>query len=192
MEDSAIKAALEGNWSAAIKFNLQIIKEKKDDIDALNRLSFAQAQLGKIAEAMKTCRRALRINAYDPIARKNIAKFKVLPQTKRIRRNDGDTNLSPALFLAESERVRSVNLVNLAPYKVLQQAYPCQEVIPTPKGFELQIKTKQGLYLGAFPDDVSRSLMNLLKKKIACHFFIQDIGENSLTIFIKSNAQYYQ
>lgn len=187
----AIQAALEGDFKQAVLLNKKILKTKRGDLGALSRLAYAQAKLGQYEQAVKTYRRLLRLDPYNPIARKNLAKFRDLKNqsTKSVLKESAGESVSPSLFLARGEKTKSVELINVASKDVLQKLSIGEEVITSKRRFDLQVKSKKKVYLGTFPDDVGRFLINLMQKGgVCCRFFLQDIKENSLTVFVKWSA----
>ena len=51
LAQQAITCALAGEWKKALELNKQILKETKNDIDALNRMARAYFNLGEIRNA---------------------------------------------------------------------------------------------------------------------------------------------
>jgi tetratricopeptide (TPR) repeat protein len=54
----AIEAAHQQNWTQAIEINEEILKEKPQEIGALNRLALARMQLGHIQIAEKILKKS--------------------------------------------------------------------------------------------------------------------------------------
>lgn len=183
MEQKAIRAALNGDWKEAVDLNLQIIKENPEDTETLGRLAYAQAKSGDLETACKTYKKLLSIDPYHAIAKKNLAKFQMTK--KSINRPSDNSNVSPSLFLAESSNTKIIDLINLAQKNILQTLSVGEEVFAHQRRFDLQIKDKNENYLGTFPDDIGRHMINLLKKKLDLKFFLKDIQENRITIFVK-------
>src|SRR4030042_4498424 len=73
---TAIKLALSGNCSEAVKVNLEIISDNPEDTDAINRIARAYWELGKIGEAREATKRVLKIDPVNPIALKCTEKWK--------------------------------------------------------------------------------------------------------------------
>ena len=53
LAQKAINLAISGEWNEAIKVNLQILSLSPDDVDSLNRLAKAYAEIGKITDGQK-------------------------------------------------------------------------------------------------------------------------------------------
>lgn len=189
LDDQAIQAALSGKWSIAVDLNQQIIANDTSNIDAMNRLAYAHAKCGDYKEACDIYQKVLKVDSYNPLATKNLAKFKQYHNTPK--KNNGKETISsiisPGLFLSDAEKTKTVNLIHLASHDVLQEIAVGIEVYALPKRFELHIKTINNVYLGTLPDDIGHPLLKLFKNNDNpdCRFFVKDVANNRLTIFIK-------
>src|SRR3989338_4300800 len=74
--ENAIQAALRGKWTEAVDLNAAILRENPNELEALNRLARAYAELGEIAKADSTYRKVLVLDKYNPIAIKNLKRLK--------------------------------------------------------------------------------------------------------------------
>lgn len=86
-EQQAIKAALSKEWYRAIGLNEQILKEKKEDVYALNRLGRAYAEIGDIKKAKEYFRTTLKYDPINQTAEKNLrdlSKYVNSPKTIKI------------------------------------------------------------------------------------------------------------
>jgi tetratricopeptide (TPR) repeat protein len=72
--DAAIVAALSSNWEKALEINNRILVTCPDDLDCLNRIGKAYLELGDYKKAAIFFRKVLKINKYDQIATRNLAK----------------------------------------------------------------------------------------------------------------------
>lgn len=188
LDRHAIEAALAGRWSEAVTLNKKILEEERENIDVLNRLAYAFAKSGNYEEACRTYKTVLTLDAYNPLALKNLSKFKQQDTntTSPPQINGGQKRISPAHFLSDAQKTKSVNLIHITSRTVLQSVSVGEEVFPLPRRFELHIKDKNNVYLGALPDDIGHPLLKLLKQKNAsCQFIIKDVNDTTLTIFIK-------
>jgi Flp pilus assembly protein TadD len=83
ISQQAINQALAGNWQAAVDLNQEIIKQNPQDIEALSRLAKAYTELGKKTLALKTYRKVLQLDQFNPIAKNNLAKFSAKKSEQR-------------------------------------------------------------------------------------------------------------
>lgn len=191
MEQQAIQAALLGQWKKAVSLNEELLKEKPDDTEALTRLAFACARLGNYTKACKTYQSILNKDPFHPIASKNFAKYKSMKNcSQRIYQSPGGKPLiSPSLFLIDHNQTKSVTLINAAPKTVLNNLSAGEEVQAAKRGYDLQIKNGDGTYVGTFPDDIGRLTIAMLTKGEYYRFFVKDIKNNAVTIFVKCGPQ---
>lgn len=188
LDEQAINAALSGRWSDAVTLNKQIIAYNTSNIDAMNRLAYAYAKCGNYKEACDTYQKVLKIDSYNPLATKNLAKFKQYHNNpKQNHTNHHQSIISPGLFLSDVGKTKTVNLIHLASHSILQDVAVGIEVFALPKRFELHIRNSANQYLGTLPDDVGHPLLKLFKNSDTpgCRFFVKDVTNNRLTIFIK-------
>lgn len=113
----AIDSALAGDWSKAVDLNIALFEEYPEDINILNRLAHAYAELGQVNKSSSTYKKVLEIDQYNPIARRNLEKLSTLrgfdikpKETKAI---------DPDVFLEEPGKTKAVLVTDLAMPKVL-------------------------------------------------------------------------
>ena len=185
--ESAIQAALAGNWDDAIHMNLALVRRDSDDINALNRLSYAYIQKGQIPQAKRWLKQVLELDPYNQIAVKNLKKLTTLKQ-KNIDKLP-EKKVSPILFLEEPGKTKIVGCVNLAPIHVLATLSPGQEVYMKAKNHCVEIRNANALYLGALPDDLSFKLIKLLSGGNHYQAIIKGVEKNALTVFVREVAR---
>ena len=61
LEQQAVDAAINADWTTAITINKKILHENNEDIDSCLRLGFAYLQSNDLKEAQKYYKKALRI-----------------------------------------------------------------------------------------------------------------------------------
>ncbi len=181
LSQKAITAATSGNWNEAIDINLKILKNSPEDIDALNRLAKAYAELGKIPKAISTVRKVLKINPFDRIASKNLEKWKKAKsgQTSPCNQATADS------FIEEPGKTKIVSLVYTADPKTIASLDAGDEVSILLKGGSLQILTKDGRYIGRLTDDIASRLKKLIKMGNIYQLFIKSIESNKVKVFIR-------
>ncbi len=195
----AIQAALESDWQEAGKINLKILKTSVDNIEALNRLARAQCCTNQIDKAKKTYEKALSIDPYNIIARKNLDKISKLPNTgtktnghtngnghSAYANGNGNTlaNLS-TVFLYEPGKTKVINLLNLASPSVLAGLNCGEKVLLHTKKHSIGITSQDGVYLGALPDDLSHRLIAYVSGGNKYEAYVKFATTKSLSIFIR-------
>lgn len=182
LKNQAIQTALEGNWPSAITINKNLVKENPEDVDALNRLSFAYTITGKLREAKSTYQKVLLIDPLNPIALRNLKKLKD-KNFNAAGNGNSNTHLNNN-FLEEPGRTKVVELVNIAQPKFI-------EALRTGQSVELSIKRlkifvlEQKQYIGVLPDDIARRLIKFIKGGCSYSAYIKSSNAHKVTIFIK-------
>lgn len=182
LTSKAIGAALNNDWAKAVELNLKILKSGDQNIDCLNRLGKAYLELGDHKRACQIIRKALKIDKYDSIAQKNLARATQDPCKKVC----SDTSTSKHIsFLEEPGKTKLISLVNLAPANELLKQKQADAVILTLKRHTVIATDTQKTYLGSLPDDIGHRLSVLIKGGNTYCAFIKSVCKNSLVIFVK-------
>ncbi|MDA0351661.1 MAG: tetratricopeptide repeat protein [Chloroflexi bacterium] len=75
LTDESIRMAVAGDWKGAAAANSAILDDFPDDIEAANRLGKALTELGQPKKAIDAYQRALAIDSFNSIARKNLERL---------------------------------------------------------------------------------------------------------------------
>jgi tetratricopeptide (TPR) repeat protein len=183
LPDQAVAAALSQNWKEAIRINTAILKDDKDNIDALSRLAFAYAKTGQLTRAKKMYEKVLAVDEYNQIARKNIKKLAGVKK-KDIMRTPLQ-NVSPMIFLEEPGKTKIVECIHAAPSQILSTLSAGTEVVMKAKAHCTEIRSAHNVYLGALPDDMSFKMKKLLAAGNTYTVVVKNIDKNSLKILIR-------
>ena len=74
----AIALALQGQWREAVEVNKSLTESFPNDVDAYNRLGRAYMELGEYSQAREAYSRAIELDPYNTIARKNLHRLAYL------------------------------------------------------------------------------------------------------------------
>ena len=181
----AIKAALCSDWQKAVEINSQILKTEANNIDCLNRLGKALLETGENKKAATVFRKVLKLDRYNLIAQKNLARTK----TSSVKKSDNQTTVPVTNFLEEPGKTKLVSLVNLAPTSVLLRQNQTDSVKLANKRHTVLVTDWQNSYLGALPDDVGRRLALLIKGGNEYTAVIKSVTKNSLVIFLRESKR---
>lgn len=181
LAQKAIEAATSGKWKEAVEINLEILENSPEDIDALNRLARAYAELGKVKQAIRTAQRVLKISHFDQIAKKNIEKW------KKIKSNQYSTSSGATAdsFIEEPGKTKIVPLVYTTDPNTIASLDAGDEVTVSVKGNCVQITNKDGKYIGRLPDDVGSRLKKLINLGNKYQVFIKNTELNKVRVFIR-------
>ncbi len=190
MEDlnaKAIDAALVGNWEKAVELNSKLLKTDPNNIDCLNRLGKALFELGDCPKACKTLRKVLRMDKYNAIAQRNLARAS---QTTTGKKTVTTPAASPILsFLEEPGKTKLIALVNLTTSVDLLAQNQTESLILTPKRHTVVVTNTQDHYLGSLPDDVGHRLSVLIKGGNKYCAFIKSVTKCTLVIFVRETTR---
>jgi len=184
----AIQSALSGNWLQAVRLNKEILESNPKDIAALNRLGRAYLEQGNYSSAKKAFEQVLFYDPTNPIALKN---YKIV-RTGKNKKPKGNANqnsskipLNPTLFLEETGKTKTLNLVKLGEKKATLQLRPGDEVKLVPKKRSITVATFDDIYLGKLPDDLSQKLIFFIKKGNQYQTLIRSSQDEQVKIFIR-------
>lgn len=184
---NAIDAALDCRWEDARKLNRQIIKLDPQNVDALNRQAHIFMEMGRYNLAKKYYCGVIKIDPYNPIALKNLKILKSFKPNGPAEPNhiNGQTKLSPLLFLQEPGKTKLVNLLKVAEPQKLSKAFCGMKVDMVIKNRKITIVDSNANYLGVLPDDICHHLLRLLRGGNKYDLFIKSIRVNTLSVLIK-------
>lgn len=180
----AIKAALANSWEEAIEYNLKILSHDPHNIDALNRLTQAYKELGRVNLAQATANKVLQLDHYNPIAKKNLHRLTAPPGSIPL-----PSTINPQLFLEEPGKTKSVSLTKVTQSPLLRRLTPGQVVALTPKARTITVSTPTGGYLGSLPDDLSHRLIKLIRLGNRYTALVRSIGPRDLAVMIQETSR---
>lgn len=185
LAQQAIDSALSCDWQKAVSLNKEIIKENPRDVDALNRLARAQAELGDYKKAKETAQKVLKIDPFNSIALKALSKWKNL--------NKGKTQPSAPtkayIFLEEPGKTKIVSLLHLGCVGVLANLDAGDEVILNTHSHRVSVTTHDAKYIGRLPDNLSANLRKLIKMGNTYRTFIKSITCSEVKVFIRETKR---
>ncbi|HLD25103.1 MAG TPA: hypothetical protein VJB96_04275 [Patescibacteria group bacterium] len=180
---AAITSALTQHWKEAVRINLALLKNDKNNISFLNRLGFAYLQDGQLTQAKRIFLRVLKLDPYNQIAEKNIKKLGVVRQKDILRSKR--SAVAPMSFLEEPGKTKIVECVNTAPLAVLSTVSPGEEISLKAKNHVVEVRNQHNTYLGALPDDLSFRLIKFLAVGNTYQALVKSVRKNSLVVFLR-------
>ncbi len=164
LQEKAIELAALNRWQEAAELNQQLLRVG-EDVETYNRLGKALFELGKYAESHRAYQNALRLNAANPIARKNVARLESLlargiteaPITRSTRQQ-----VDMRMFITETGRTALTSLVDV-------QRGPAVDALITGEKVELRVDGKMvyvfdldGNLIGRIEPKLSHRLVELM------------------------------
>ncbi len=181
LKNQAIQTALEGNWQEAIALNKSLVHENPEDIDALNRLALAYTITGKIKEAKSAYQKVVKLDPLNPIALRNIKKLK----EKGFTITNGGTNTHiNNKFLEEPGKTKVVELVNMAPPKILESLRTGQSLELSVKRLKIFVSINTQ-YVGVLPDDIAKRLTKFINAGSRYDAYVKSSSPHKVSVFLK-------
>ncbi len=164
LQEKAIELAALNRWQEAVELNRQLLRVS-EDAETYNRLGKALFELGKYAESHRAYQEALRLNASNPIARKNVARLESLlargiteaPVNRSTRQQ-----IDMRMFITETGRTALTALVDV-------QRGPAVDALITGEKVELRVDGKMvyvldldGNLIGRVEPKLSQRLVELI------------------------------
>lgn len=187
IEEKAINSAMNGRWIEAIKYNEEIVKIDKKNIEAYLRLGFALLQTNKVKKAKQYYLQALKIQPNNGFIKKNLDKIKILESKKLVSSNT--TPLDPLLFVDIPGKTKTVSLVNCGPKSVLARLTVGQKVFLVSKKRRVEIRTEDKEYAGCLPDDLSKRLAIFIKNGGIFSVYVKETSLKMINVLIKEEKK---
>ena len=158
----AIALAMEGRWREAVAANTGIIDNFPNDVTAYNRLGRAYMELGEYAQAKEAYSRAMELDPYNVIAKKNLDRLAHLEEPVAGPEADART-AEPHIFIEEVGKAGVVNLRHPAPSKILAKMVAGDRVYLKIDGASLTVENGHGDYLGEVDSRHAQRLIKLME-----------------------------
>jgi tetratricopeptide (TPR) repeat protein len=181
LAQEAISYALAGKWQKAVEVNLKIISGNHKDTEAMNRLSRAYAELGKLQKARKIAQEVLILDPFNTIASKSLEKWKGLKKRDALAAPPSP----PETFLEEPGKTKIVSLIHLGGQKILAELDAADEVKLDTHSHRVAVNTISGKYIGRLPDDLSARIKKLTNMGNEYQAFIKCTDKTDTKIFLK-------
>lgn len=187
LEQTAINLALQGKWQEAIQVNLDILKEDKENISTLCRLSKAYFETGDKQKAQKYANKALEIDVTNKIASKMIERCNLNPDSTPT--STQSSSFDPSIFIEEAGKTRVTNLVNVSSSKTIKLLNPGEELNIVCLKHNVNITTKDNVNVGKLPDDIAARIRQLVKigNQYKAYFKAQE--KQSLKIILREHIR---
>ena len=153
---------MNGEWAEAAQLNREILEAAPDNVEAMNRLGKALAELGESGQALDAFRRALALSPGNPIATKNVERLlaeagNAAPARRSCNGNGG--TLKPRMFIADSGKSAEVSLLASTSAGNPSPGTPVTLEANSPT---LGVMAPDGNCLGLVPPTMARRLLCLI------------------------------
>ena len=184
----AIALAMQGRWREAVAANKSLIESFPNDADAYNRLGRAYMELGEYSRAREAYSRAMELDPYNTIAKKNLHRLSQLGEG--VAGGEGAFHkVEPQHFIEETGKAGVVNLYHLAPQEMLAKMVAGDRVYLRVGGSSLKVQDGRGEYLGQVEPKHGQRLIKLMNGGNKYTAIIVSSTEEMMTIIIREVYQ---
>lgn len=188
----AIDLAMQGKWREAVEANKSLIENYgSGDVDAYNRLGRAFLEVGDYEQSRRSYARALDLDQYNVIARKNLNRLQRLGGTAAVAVAEDPNRLSPVeptSFLEETGKAGVVSLYHTGAEPVVAGLVAGDKVQLKVEGKKLVIQNNRGDYIGLVEPKHAYRLIRLITggNKYSVNIIS---NEGNLTVMIRETYQ---
>lgn len=191
LHDQAIDSAIAGDWKRAIQVNSEIIELDENNLDAYLAIGFAYLQTGQFEKSATSYKKALVIEPGNSIARNNLDKLMVLKK-----KNSSDTDKSAPSskkhlkeFINVVGKTKIIELANIGQSEVLAGIKVGEQVELKSKKRRVEVRTLDGEYIGALPDDISKRLLFFIEAGSKYRAYIKSALKNQVEVFLSEEKK---
>jgi len=184
----AITLAMQGRWREAVAANISIIGDFPNDVDAYNRLGRAYMELGEYSQTRKAYGRAIELDPYNAIAKKNLRRLSHLGKPLAGSEADSRT-VEPQHFIEEVGRAGVVNLHRPAPPEILARMVAGDRVYLKIDESSLIVENGRGEYLGQVVPKHGQRLIKLMEGGNEYAAAILSSTEDKISVIIREVYQ---
>ena len=204
--DTAVRFAKEGRWEEAVHINRELLALFPDDSETLNRLGKAYLELKRYGEAKAAYEQAVKTDASNVIARKNLqrlAQYKAVAEAISPVSEAAEApavaaapaareKVIPSIFIEETGKTGTTNLINVAPTAVLAKltAGDAVQLVIDPKSQVLLVKNQEGEVLGQVEPRLALRLIRFLEAGNRYTAAVTSVGERELKLIIRETYQH--
>jgi len=183
----AIALAMQGRWQEAVAANRSLIESFPNDVSAYNRLGRAYMELGEFSSAWEAYSRAIELDPYNTIARKNLDRLSHLREA--VVGTQDDSYVEPHHFIEETGKAGVVSLYHLGSAEVLAKMVAGDKVYLKIEGASLVVEDGRGEYLGQVDPKHGQRLIKLIKGGNQYTAATVSSTEDAVTIIIREVYQ---
>jgi len=184
----AITLAMEGRWQESVEVNSNIIENFPNDVEAHNRLGKAYMELGNYVKAKEAYDKALHLDQYNTIAKKNLQRLTHLGDGEAAPKGNTE-KADPDLFIEEIGKAGVLNLYQIAPADKLVKMMAGDKVILKPLNLSLVVENTRGEYLGLVPSRQGQRLIKLMEGGNKYTAAVVSSNETSISVIIRETYQ---
>ena len=183
----AVDLAMQGLWEEAIAANRALLELAPEDVEAYNRLGRAFMEMGEYVAAKESYERALQLDRYNGIAKKNLKRLSQLGESAPQKNNH---KVVAEVFIEDTSKARVVDIVNLGPKETLMRMSPGEKVDLRVEGQRLIAHNEHDEYLGEIEPQYGSRLVKLIGGGNQYIGAIRSLGDNEIKLLIREVYQH--
>ncbi len=187
LSERAVALAMQGRWQEAIEVNKSIVEDFPREVNAYNRLGRAYMELGEYALAREAYSRALEVDPFNAIAKKNLQRLSYLKESTRV--ESEPDKVEPQQFIEEIGRAGIVVLFDLAPAEVRAKMVAGDKLNLKVEGSSLKVESSPGEYLGQVEPRHALRLIRLMERGNRYSAAVVRSDEEAMAIIIREVYQ---
>lgn len=178
-------AAIEGKWDEAIERNKELMERFPQDAEAYNRLGRAYHEFGRYGEAYESYLAALRIDAANLIARRNLQRLEHL--RGRTEGEGGRMSTVPRthVFIEEVGKTSPEELVNPLSIDELAEVAPGEQLELKVEGKRLYVLDATGKRLGEIQSKTAERVIELQAGGNRYEVYALGLASGSLRVILR-------
>ncbi len=177
LEEQARQVAADGDWTAAVEVNKEIIERSPRDAAAFNRLGKAYFEMRRFRSAYEAYQQAFTLDPANVIAQRNISRLEPLKDTEAEVEAIGRTrNLRAGIFVEEVGKTYVDDLVAVAPADVLTELSSGDQLTMQINGETVGCYDEDGQYIGQLEPRLARRIIELISL------------ENEYAVYVTANT----
>lgn len=190
LSQQAIQLAMQGRWQDAIEMNTQIVELMPSDAESYNRLGKAYSETGQISEAREAYESALRADAANLIAQRNLERLSRITDAEvaELTRKRTST-LDPRFFMEETGKTAVITLQHPAAPTTLAALSAGDQVKLDRQDSQVVATGMDGTYIGRVDDQLSARLIRLMNGGNEYQAGVVGVDGNTVRIIVRETHQ---
>lgn len=185
----AIVLAMQGHWPEAVAANKRLLESFPNDVDTYNRLGRAYLELGEYQLAREAYEKAVELDSYNTIAKKNLARLSHLGEVV-VGSRQGEQKVEPQQFIEEVGKTGVVSLHRLALSAVWAKITAGDRANLKIDGSNLIVESTRGEYWGQVELKHGQRLIKLMEGGNKYSTTVVSATEEAVTVMIREVYQH--
>ena len=195
--NTAVSAALTGNWNQAVDANRQAIMLFPQDVESHNRLGKALVELGRLGEAKAAYGAALALSPSNRVASRNLERLNRLSgnggiSIQRLSKNSrtGTMKRRPSFLIEDHGRATIAKLVRTGNIEYLNSVSAGEELTLLAVNGRAEIARRSGEYLGTLEPRLGSRLARLIRGGNQYEAIAASAGDSDFLVLLRETYRF--